>query len=586
MKKNQFVLSAILFISLVAGYTGIKWGVPSNIRADMVLPKELRTEEFYKTMADTRSDIYKATGGNPLGRLQEDPGQTPILKTMNVPSTGNVVLEQNDRVFANLIRPYLLRTNHPDEQMAVNMLSLMKPSKLDFNPRLFQYGGVYIYPMGAYLEALKILNIIHVSGNIDYYMKNPSEMGNIFYYGRLVNIVFLLITVIFVYLTSNELYGGATALLSALLVSVAPALIFQTHIMKPYILSNMFTSMCLYFSAKMFKHPDNTKNAALSGITMGLVSGSMLVYSTMITIPLLACVFSKKNIIKNMILILLLSAAVFAVTNPYAFIDSTAFLREMTASKGVYVAGMNSGWLRFFSGQLPYYYNHIFIVAAFLSTAFVMRTRKKEDLFLVFTALLHLLLMSYLLRNQKPSMHFTRFLLPSITLFSILVASVFHRLRGVSSLKYSFTTAFVILTSSMCLQSAVVVRNFYVDSTPNSTRLSAGRWITENVPQNTLIGIIGLPEPSTLPPISYSRYKLMLIRDLKVPANTLPNYLIINTELAGEYEHDAKVNFKLLKEFKPAESFAGLSFELLSSHVNTKISIYGKNREGSFLRQP
>ena len=76
----------------------------------------------------------------------------------------------------------------------------------------------------------------------------------------------------------------------------------------------------------------------------------------------------------------------------------------------------------------------------------------------------------------------------------------------------------------------------------------------------------------------------MLIRDLKVPVDSLPDYLIINYEHAQEYENDARMNFHLIKAFEPEKSFMELSYVPLSSHVNTKISFYGKNQVTVFLK--
>jgi len=172
----------------------------------------------------------------------------------------------------------------------------MRPRNFDFNPRLFQYGGAYIYTMGAYFGSLHITGAIRLKNDIVYYLKNPDMMGRIFYFGRMLNIFLMLITIIFIFLASKELYDERAGLAACLIFAISPAVLFQVHLLKPYVFANMFTSICLYCSCRILKNPDKIKYVIFAGIAMGLVSGSMQVYSTMIIIPLLACVFGKNNI--------------------------------------------------------------------------------------------------------------------------------------------------------------------------------------------------------------------------------------------------------------------------------------------------
>ena len=60
-----------------------------------------------------------------------------------------IELNDTDEKRAQLVRRYRLYSDQPDEMITLMSLAQMHPGKLDFDPRLYQYGGLWIYPVGA-----------------------------------------------------------------------------------------------------------------------------------------------------------------------------------------------------------------------------------------------------------------------------------------------------------------------------------------------------------------------------------------------------------------------------------------------------
>ena len=220
------VMMSIISVSAALGLTGVKWGIPSGPRVDMVMPEVLRTERFFGDMAAGREEIYKYSGGSAIGRIQNT-SLTPVLKSIGIGEGENLYFDGDRKVLANFIRPFLLRTNHTDEQMTITALSGMKPRKLELNPKIFQYGGVYIYGMGAYFFTAGYLKILDISGDIKTYFRDPAKMGRIFTAGRAVNTVFFALCLAVIYLTGKKFHSDSGGIIASVLFLFCPGVVFQ-----------------------------------------------------------------------------------------------------------------------------------------------------------------------------------------------------------------------------------------------------------------------------------------------------------------------------------------------------------------------
>src|SRR5437870_1948102 len=66
---------------------GLRWGLPSAERAELVLPAAERTPELLERMAKARAAIYERSGGNPNVELGEklSKGQALYDESFKVP---------------------------------------------------------------------------------------------------------------------------------------------------------------------------------------------------------------------------------------------------------------------------------------------------------------------------------------------------------------------------------------------------------------------------------------------------------------------------------------------------------------------
>jgi len=564
-----FLISTLVYFNL----RGIKWGIPSKERTELIFPKQFRNESFYLLMKQTRDDIYKLSGGSPIGRLKDSSSSlSPILQSTGVQENENLFFTGDKKMLANFIRPYLLRSNHTDEQMTIASLGGMHPKSFDFNPRIFQYGGVYIYGMGAWLGLSHVLGFAKISSDISFYFRQPEEMEKIFAAGRMLNSVFLIILGLTIFLIAKKIYSVNTALWSVLFFSVSPAFVFQSRIMKPYIMATSFSMLCLYYSVMIIKSQPEAKNYILSGIFTGLTAGTMPVYGIIIIAPLIAHFTISKKFNKNLLYVFLTTALVFVITNPYWIIKFNDAYGEIKSTGKLYATGGLTAFLNFFLYQLPHISSVGLLMVCLLGLLFAMLNIKKSEILLLSVGVIPLLIFGWLLKNQSLSMHNTRFLLPWLSIMLILasrVIDVFSRKKYVGILVIILVLFIVVKTA---LNSLACVQNFVIDSSANSTRLTAGRWIRDNIPANSIIGTNYMPEPAHLPPFDFSRYKIEIIRNYDI--KKWPEYFICVNEVPKEILNGK--NYTLTQSFKPVDKMLGIKFNIGYNHINSLVTIYKK----------
>ncbi|MFA5778944.1 MAG: glycosyltransferase family 39 protein [Elusimicrobiota bacterium] len=560
-----FLISTSIFFNL----QGTNWGVPSKERTELVFPEQFRNESFYLLMKQTRDDIYKLSGGSPVGRLKDSSSSlSPILQSMGVQEKENLFFDGNKKMLTNFIRPYLLRSNHTDEQMTISSLGGMHPKSFDFNPRIFPYGGVYIYGMGAVLGISHILGVVKINRDLNFYFKQPEEMGKIFTVGRFVNIIFSVLTALLIFLITKKCCSVNAALLSVLFYIVCPAIVFQTHIMKPYIIATFFAIGCLYYSVMMITTP-TVKNYILAGILAGLTAGTTPVYAFIIIAPLTAHFIMSKKITKNLFFTFLAGVFIFFITNPYWLINYKDVLSEMKTSANFYNLKEGAAISDFFLKQLPLTLPAGLLFISLIGLIYAIYRKKKCDIIFILTCTIPLLIFGWLTQTQQLSMHNSRFLLPWVSILLIPGAGF---ISGFLDKKYKnlpviFFTGFAVIQATLI--SAICLKNFTIDGSAYSTRLSAGKWIIANIPSNSIIGTNYMPEPSHLPPFDFSKYRIEVIRNYDI--KKWPEYFIFINEVPKEIVNGK--NYTLIQNFKPVESILGFSFTMGNTHVNSPVYI-------------
>src|SRR5687767_191076 len=134
-KLRQWLPALGLVAALVWFLVGIDWGLPSR-RADAFL--------FGDRQPWSGKEILALAGGAGV-----DPNRGADVDVNPITSRDRpVVLNETDAQRAEIVRRYRLYSYQPDEMITFNALRQMNPGARQFDPKLYQYGGLWVYPVG------------------------------------------------------------------------------------------------------------------------------------------------------------------------------------------------------------------------------------------------------------------------------------------------------------------------------------------------------------------------------------------------------------------------------------------------------
>jgi hypothetical protein len=144
----------LILVGLCVFLTGLGWGLPSR-RVDPYL--------FGGHPVWSGEQILALAGDRGSEKLGADVDRDP--------SAPGDVLNDTDSKRARIVRRFRLFTDQPDEMITMMALAAMKPTEGDFDPKLYQYGGLWIYPAAALIKLTASL------GSQAHYLEEPGQFA-------------------------------------------------------------------------------------------------------------------------------------------------------------------------------------------------------------------------------------------------------------------------------------------------------------------------------------------------------------------------------------------------------------------------
>ena len=150
-----------------------------------------------------------------------------------------VVVNRTDAERAQIVRRYRLFTYQPDEMITLMSLGRMHPGRGDLDPRLYQYGGLWIYPVGAMLKAASLAGWVDLRGGpegIAYYLDHPGAFGRFYVVARAYVALWGLVGVWAVFEIVRRVVGGVLypAVAAGCFVAM-PVVVNMAHEAKPHL---------------------------------------------------------------------------------------------------------------------------------------------------------------------------------------------------------------------------------------------------------------------------------------------------------------------------------------------------------------
>ena len=476
MKDKIFVL--ILFFSIVLHFLGINWGTPSTKKTLQIFNSFDELKEYVPTMVELRKKFYSSIKKiHTEGNIEKTIEETYAHQLKSQPFG-----ELSKETKLDAMRGYFLGSINSDEQRNIVVVSNMNPVKFDFNPNDFTYGGIYFYLVASSFVVGKILGVVSLTKDIQYYFFHPEEVANMYIIMRCISAISVILTIVFLYRFAKKYFNKNIGVLSCIFVCILPLVIANSKMSKPHTLGMFLVLLGTYFAYKNFES-DEIKNYILSGLFLGLSFG--VLYTNFVSILILYLVVLTKNNFKlkplfnkKVFIATGIFLGIFLITNWYIIADFDKFLRRKQELAIIFHYGdfdfiESLKFLKeFFSTNVPLILLPIIIYGFYL----IFKNKEKKFYLLAIFIIIHFIFLVIYLKH--PNVFIIS--LPYLAVICGYSIQYFLVARSIVLKIYLFIVI-LFLTLNAVFQSTFFVKY------GNLTK--AGEWINKNIPQDSSINV-------------------------------------------------------------------------------------------------
>jgi hypothetical protein len=303
--KSGWIVALLLVVGCTSFLPGINWGLPSAA-ADRYLFGDQPVWPGGKIAA-----LAGADGGN----LGADVDLDPIAQRDRP-----VILNQTDAQRAQIIRRYRLYSYQPDEMITFRAISQFRPGQMQFDPKLYQYGGLWIYPVGAMLKVGSMLGLVDVRADLAYYLDHPDAFGRFYVVARLYSVLWGLVGIWAVYWIIGRFAGGLLLPVAGTLCFIfMPVVITMAHEAKPHLPGAVLVLLAVIAATK-YTETGLARWWCVTGIAWGAAAGMIIsALAAFAVIPAMVMMrpISWRARVKVLLAASAVGVAVYVLTNPY-----------------------------------------------------------------------------------------------------------------------------------------------------------------------------------------------------------------------------------------------------------------------------
>ena len=374
---------------------------------------------------------------------------------------------------------------HPDERNIAAAVS--KISFFDqLNPKFFAYGSLPIYFFRAIGETLTVL------------FKNPAwvyDWAKINLISRGVSAFFSSLTIILVFLIAQKIWNKKVGLIATFLTSFSVSLIQTAHYGVTESLLVFWLMLILFFSLELLEK-QTMKGYLKIGLVGGLALATKISALSFFIIPLITHFFISTqhrkqfkylNYQLKLFVSMIIAFLTSAIFSPYVFLDRKSFLESMIYESGVATGNLKVVYVLQFEKTLPYLFqlkNLIWQIGpvallsylGFLLLIF-MAVKQKDKKILVFLSFP----LVYFAYAGSWYTKFIRYMVPIIPFLTIAASWFLFEIWKKSRLIGGFLLS---LCFTLTLFWSLAFFSIY---TKESTRITASKWIYQNIPPGAKI---------------------------------------------------------------------------------------------------
>ena len=545
----------------------VRWGLPSSADNKFLFGvSPAWPAERYRIGEALKDRLHRSGGAD----TDLDPLST---------SQGIVDLTSDDAARSEILRRFRLFTRQPDEMITLMALQRMTPRRFDFDPRLYQYGGAYIYMVGAALGATSLLGLTTISADPGVYLARPELFATFYVVARCLSLAFGALLLIVVIRLARHGGGRTAGWLAFVFVAASPVFITAALEAKPHLASACAVLWATWFGLE-YLAKRRRRDAVWMGIAGGFAFGFVLTGLLAAAIPAAvpACARRTRKAAGDMTLSIAIAAAVYAITNPYvlfnAMFNRTAFASNIGNSTAMYAIGhFSAGALRV-AELLGESVGFGVVVIGLLTLVWLLRRQRRATIVAGSSGVAFLLLCAAI-GAEKPA-EFARFLLVPGALLCAAAACGIARM-GAVRLAPALVACLLALAA---MRTPAYVRAFIVDAgRTDEARHQAARYIGEHIGGEASIAVTQVPAPYATPPIDFAHRTLLLLPTSARRMNSaaLPEWLVLSDDDASR--HDSawwRRSYRLVARFPESDRWLSRI-----AWANKPVFVYRKLRDSS-----
>jgi hypothetical protein len=492
--RERWILLALIVFAATVFCIGINWGLPSR-RVDPFLFGDHPVwsgAEIDRLAPPENASVGADVDANPIANRDKP-----------------VVLNDTDAKRAEIVRRYRLFSYQPDEM--ITFKSLSRIGQFHGDPRLYQYGGLWIYPVGVMLKAASILHLVDLRADRIYYLDHPEAFGRFYVVARVYVVLWGLVGVWAVFWIARRLTDDVIiASAAAICYTLMPVVVNMAHEAKPHLPGAVLILLAIIAAAK-FVETRRWNWALIAGSVCGAAFGMVLsALLGFVVLPMMVLLAEMKWSKRLGVLIAstAIGLGVYAITNPFVvkhlLTDPQMLRSNLGNSSAMYQAPFSgSGFVNAMKligdGATP--------VLAILGVfgIIVMIRRQSSLAWLLIAPMLMVLVQFILLATGKPGEYARFALVPNIVL-AIAAVLLLSGLRR-TALR---VPALVLLCIATGIWGAGYVWHFARDADARSTRIIAAERLEALRKNRVLLAIDAEPAPYSLPPVDLFQWKLVL----------------------------------------------------------------------------
>lgn len=506
------------------------WGLPTSATDDLLFGGDPPwPAERYDAAGKAEDRRRRAAGA--------DTDLDPLAQTDRI-----VDLTADDQARAEILLRYRLYSRQPDEVITFMALQRMNPRRLDFDPKLYQYGGGYIYLIGAVVGLTSLLGLTHLTSDTGVYLAEPEQFARFYVAARFVSLFFGALTLVAVTRLARRAAGRTAGWIALVCAACCPVFFTAVLEAKPHL-----PSVCLVLWASLCALDYYTHGRRRDAVGMGLASGYAFgLVLTGIAAALLwpALLVARRDntrrAARHLVLAGGLALLIYLLTNPFIPYN-LLFNRESLASNvanstAMYtLGGFGAGAARV--GRLLVESAGWGVPLVGLVGYVILLRRWWRETLIASIGGVGMLLLCVAIGAGKPA-EFARFLLLPSVLLCVATGWVLANLWERRAFWGLFGTIAVVAAT----RTPVYARSFGLDARGEAeSRRLAGRLIEGHAAEADAIGVLQEPAPYAVPPLNFAHRRVLWLPPAE-PSNLdpdqLPQWLVFTAD-DGEAHRDA-----------------------------------------------